>query len=166
MITPRTATSTGLHYIEVRLYADSGSHVGNVYDMEAIVARHSSNWTRDDYFEFNDNSSSAAALESTEYWGQTANGANDSEDWYSVYLAVGETLTAELLFLDSNADLDLQLRGPNGTTVHDSSYSSSNTESVTHTANSSGTYYLRVYVFAANPQSTAATDYDMEIQVN
>jgi hypothetical protein len=134
--------------------------------MEAIVARHSSNWQRDDYFEFNDTSSSSATVNATEYWGQTANGANDSQDWYSIYLANGETLDFDLLFLDSNADLDLELRGTNGTSVLDSSYSASNNESVSHTASSSGTYYVKIFVFGASIFSSAQTDYDMVIEVS
>jgi hypothetical protein len=155
-----TATSAGLHYIKVTLYLDdTGGTPGNLYEMETIVARHSSNWNDNDFFEYNDTQSSAAAVEDTYYWGLTANGATDEDDWYSIYLESGQTIDVDLRFVDSNADLDLEFRS--STSGLDYSLSASNNEDVSYTVSSSGTYYVRVTVFGSG-----STDYEMGITIN
>ena len=98
-------------------------------------------------------------MEDTYYWGLTANGATDEDDWYSIYLESGQTIDVDLRFVDSNADLDLEFRS--STSGLDYSLSASNNEDVSYTVSSSGTYYVRVTVFGSG-----STDYEMGITIN
>ena len=164
-ISTYTAISAGLHYIKVTLWVDLGIQGGNLYQMEAIVARHSNNWGVDDFFEPNDSQSSAVAIDDTNYWGLTANGANDSQDWYSIYLESGQTFSMDLHFVHNNADLDLELRSSSSALA--SAVTGTNDESITYTVSSSGTYYIKVFIYPFSSSfSTRTTDYEMDITVN
>ena len=72
----------------------------------------------------------------------------------------------DLLFVDNNADLDLDFRSSTGVLLTDSDTASDN-ESITHTVSSAGTYYIKVYIYPFSSSfSTRTTDYEMDITVN
>jgi hypothetical protein len=68
---------------------------------------------------------------------------NDT-DWYQIDLQNGDQLEWVTTFEHAEGDIDVELIGSDGSTVLDESTSTSDNETVSTTASSSGTYYLKV----------------------
>ncbi len=60
-------------------------------------------------------------------------------------MRTGQQLVARILFVSSSGDLDLDVYGPDGTTLLGQSHSSTDDESVTITATQDGRHYARVF---------------------
>ena len=72
--------------------------------------------------------------------------AND-DDWYELTVSAGNTtLYAAVSFTDDIADIDIELYDEDGDEL-DSSAGTSDTESITLTDATPGTYYLRVFLY-------------------
>ncbi len=83
-------------------------------------------------------------------------------DYFSVPLAVGDSLVASIEFTDANGDLDLRLQDASGDNL-DQSAGSSNIETVIlEGAAKSGTYYL---VVEGYPAETTENTYSIEVLV-
>ncbi len=135
------ASTTGWHYIEVYLYEN-----GTQYEMSVRT---------DDEFEENDDQGSAAAITAGNRTGLEC----FDNDYYKVFLWVGEEINATIWFNNTLADIDLSLYDTNGSSL-DESESVSGSESVTGTATVTGWYYINVYNY------TNATTYDMYIVID
>jgi Bacterial pre-peptidase C-terminal domain. len=96
-----------------------------------------------DTLEPNDDRSSATAVGSGDsYDGLSIHDSTD-EDYFAVPVADGETVIADIDFDHDDGDIDLELLSTTGEEL-DGSYSTSDGESVSHTAGESGTYYVYV----------------------
>ena len=69
------------------------------------------------------------------------------DDYYAVSLNEGDELTAAIGFSDDAADIDMELYDPDQTEI-EGSYSTSDDETVSITAEQTGTYYIRVYRYS------------------
>ncbi|MFC1654824.1 PPC domain-containing protein [Myxococcota bacterium] len=126
----------GTHYI--RVYGAAAA-VENAYEMLIEYGAP----CVDDQYEENDTDADATAWENmTTTTGLMLCGGD--EDWYSVTVGAGETLSASILFTHGqNADLDLYLYDPSGAEV-DYSMSTSDNEDVEEMGTVAGTYNIRV----------------------
>lgn len=79
----------------------------------------------------------------TEVIAGTYEGVCYDEDWYSVYLEEGATLTVDLTFNFTTVDLDLIIMDAAGNIVAES-YAHGATESLSYTSAEGGTYYIVV----------------------
>lgn len=68
-----------------------------------------------------------------------------NEDWFGVYLDVGQRLEAQIRFTHAEGDLDLSLTGPDPSAPLTESRTLLNVEELSHTASIAGTYHLRVF---------------------
>jgi len=113
-----------------------------------------------DALESNDDRSSATQLGSGgSYENLTLHSTND-EDFFEITVSEGETITADIEFIDDNGDIDLELQDASGSYL-EGSYSVSNDESIEYTAESSGTYYIRVHPWSGVPNS-----YDISVSTS
>lgn len=140
----RTANEAGTYY--VRVYRFSGNEADYSITVETSG---------------NDGSSFDDAIPASS--GTTSDYQVDGEDdYYSITLEEGEELTASIAFDDDVADIDMELYDP-GRNEIDGSYSTSDGESVSTTAEEAGTYYVRVYRYSgdrATYQLDVSTDSD------
>lgn len=103
----------------------------------------------DDAYENNDACASARAMTAGTYSNLVVKRyASGDEDWYSISVAAGATLTVTLSFTHARGDVDLQLYGTCGGAVLKSSTTTGNSESVsqTNSGGSATTYLVRVYL--------------------
>jgi PGF-CTERM protein len=98
-----------------------------------------------DQFEPNDNFGAATEIAASEYTDLTIQ--DGENDYFAVEMSQGQTLTAEIGFNNSQGDLDMGAYGPGETERDDSVSAFSDSESVSLTANQSGTHYVEVYGF-------------------
>jgi len=153
-----TAPQQAFVFIEVTLTADSGIVDGSPYDLDLLVGSTGLPCT-DDGFEDNDNVTSPSSLSA----GTTSNltVCPADEDWWEFPAAVGQLLTVEALFDNSDGDIDLEFMDFQGN-VLDVSTSNTDNEVVTATATGSGSHFVRVYLLNdAGPNG--GNDYDLEL---
>src|SRR5690606_4040614 len=82
------------------------------------------------------------------------------DDWYSFVASEGTAVTISMLFIDAEADLDLQLIDSDGSTVLKSSTGVVDNEEIVYGFSEGGTYYLRCFVYSGAP-SDAMADYTL-----
>ncbi len=87
------------------------------------------------------------------------------DDWYAITLTPGQSLDATFAFLNSTADLDVELFSSCGGGLIDQSTSTSNAENVSTTNNTGGniTVFLRMFVWNDN---APCNTYDMTIAIS
>ena len=156
-----TATAAGSYRVRVNLFRDEGSTPGNSYDMDIDIDRATSSCS-DDVFEENDTRSAAAPLGAGTERGLSACPSDD--DFYSVSVGAGDTITVAAEFSHAEGDIDLRLLDGSGSTVATSA-SGSDDESLTYTPTSSGRYTIRVSLFAdrgSTPGNTYSLNVDIE----
>jgi len=135
-----TASESGYFYIKVYQYSGSG-----IYSMTVTVTGGA---TQDDMGTGTDagNSLSAAtaipAGTGTGYLNST-----DTDDYYKVNLQSGQTIEVSLT-PPSGSDFDLELYDPSQFEVDSSTLGGSQTDIVTHTATSTGYFYIRSYRYS------------------
>lgn len=152
-----TVTTAGTYALRVWLYADAGSTPGNTYGLQ--YTRTNAVTCRVDMYEPNDDAASARAMNPGSFSGLGACAGND--DFYSISLTTGQTLTASALFSHAEGDVDMTIIDPAGSVV-DSGISSDNDETVSHTATADGVHLVRVYLF--RDQGTApGNTYDLTL---
>lgn len=136
-VTLYNATAT-VHYLRV----DSPGEDSNSYSLSlANVAA-----CQDDPLEDNDSSTAAVSVLSLPYSRDDLMICGVDEDWFSVTALAGDSMRFEILFLDTQADLDLYVYDALLNTVGYSSSSTDN-ELVTLSNMAATTYYVRVYSF-------------------
>jgi hypothetical protein len=131
-----TVNTTGTYYIHV--YGYGGAE--NTYSMD--VEFDSSGTCDDDDWENNDQLYNAAYVSDGTYGGLVY--CPNDEDWFYVYLNVGDTLYVDIDFVHANGNLDLKLYDPSEIEI-DSSTSTTDDESVSTLADESGYFYIQVY---------------------
>lgn len=86
----------------------------------------------------------------------------DDPDYYKLSANAGQTITARAFFVHSAAgDLDLHLLAADGVQVLDRSTSTSNDEMVTHTASTSGSFFVLVF---SDPAGTNTYALDLKVE--
>ena len=124
--------SAGIYYLKV-----FGDLNGNAYDLIW-------NSLTEDAFEENDDSGSAALLDTVELE-VTPGLVQLDEDWYSLTVAAGDNiLRIECLFAHSEGNVDLELFDPTGTTSIAIANSNTNNEDISVPNLPAGSYLLHV----------------------
>ena len=144
-----TATTTGTYLIHVWLGSDDAT-TGNTYSMDV-----SSGGCTSDAYEDNDVYGNPAGISLGTSTGLVV--CTDDEDWYSIDLTAGEELSVDLSFTDSSGDIDARILNPSLSTVS-VSLTETDDESLTHTAATTGTYLVHVWLSSddATPGNTYA----------
>ncbi len=110
----------------------------------------------EDAREPNDSSAAALPLGPGAYRGLAVCGGDD--DWFSVQVNTGDTLTVSLRFTHADGDVDLDLFS--GGTRLARSNSVTDQEAITHTATASGVLWVRVYGYGGDEN-----DYDLTVTI-
>ncbi|MFW9782856.1 MAG: PPC domain-containing protein [Candidatus Heimdallarchaeota archaeon] len=142
----------GVYYI--RVY---GPNFGNEYDLFWEDLMPSS--TGDDWMEENDNFWSSKRIDPKYFSGLKIVGGD--EDWFHIYLNPGDVIEVSIYFNHIEGDLELELYDPSYT-FRDGSYSITNSEYVSYTANVPGDWRIRVY----HAFSSSDVYYDLDIWLN
>jgi hypothetical protein len=151
------AVTAGTHVLRVFLQSDLGASPGNSYTLNV---QHNAAPCAQDTYEDNDTELTGRALAPGNY--NTMNVCVMDDDFYDIPVNSGDTIAASVTFMNPEGDIDLRLLNPLGFSVA-SSGGTGNTESINFTANLTGTYTLRVYLFtengaiAGNPYSLSLT---------
>jgi hypothetical protein len=87
----------------------------------------------------------------------------NDDDWFEFPVSVGAEIYVDALFVDADGDVDIYLHRPDGTQVG-ASISTSDDESISHTATTSGDYAVRVYLYGGTP--LAGNAYTLEISTS
>lgn len=72
-----------------------------------------------------------------------------NEDWFKISATAGQVLDVTMYLHDDFTDLDMKLYDSDGTTQLDSSTGVGDTENINYTFATSGTFYLKPYVFTS-----------------
>ncbi len=152
----------GTYFVRVYLYGDNGEP-GQSYELtvdvgEAPVEEPPAPCPTD-AFEGNDEANPMALTVGT-YTDLVV--CDDIDDWYSITLAEGQELTITAMFLDDEGDIDVRVFAPDGAYVT-AGTSVSDDEVVTLTAETAGTYAVRVYLFADAAGTDEGNMYDLDI---
>lgn len=152
------AEANGTYYVLIDLAADTGSDLGAEYSM--LVS-----WTElecpGDPFEPNDTDLQPWPVPPGTL--SSLNVCPAADDWFAVWLEPGEELTAEVVFDDSEGDLDLTLYGPGGIWLSESATLGS-VESVTIEAADSGYHQVWIELVEDLGVSTG-TEYDLTLDL-
>jgi len=109
----------------------------------------------DDRFEPNDDYNESATPERGTYEDLSLDG---EDDFYQLQLEESQEVDVTLAFSHAQGDVDLEIHGPDRTTLNDS-MSTTDDERIQFTAPSTGTYYVRVWPFWGD-----STTYDLELE--
>lgn len=151
-----TVTGTGSYIIHVYTFRGEGAAA---YTMDIAVDSGAAP-SCSDVFEPNDTLATAAPLAPGTYTGLALCDITNENDYYAVDLEAGERIEADAFFDDSVADLDMELFGPDGTTVLARGTSATDDESVAADATTAGTYTVRMYHYGGDVAS-----YDLTLRV-
>jgi hypothetical protein len=139
---PYTAATTGTHYILVTLYSDAGTTPGNSYDLDVGLVLS----CVEDLYEDNDTLATASGVTAGLLTGLGICSGDD--DYFSIWLGAGESISAELLFSDAEGDVDLALFDPNGIEVASSETLTDNEDIGPITATESGAWTVRASLWS------------------
>ncbi len=114
-------------------------NIGPMPDLEAALASIPL-CPQDDVLEDDDTRATATPL----VRGVATRAVVCDEDWFSLPVTAGIDVTVDVEFTDAFGDVDIHLYDPSGTQV-DTSTSTSDIESITHTALMSGDYAVKVF---------------------
>lgn len=153
-----TATAPGVYAARVYLASDLGPNPGNTYSLEIQTTMAP---CPSDVFEPNDTDTAARPLTAGTY--PNLNVCLGNEDFYAVQLAAGDVITVDLSFSHAEGDIEISLRGPSGTVLASGATSTDN-ERITWTAATSGTYVIRVWLYA-DAGSVPGNTYSMQIAI-
>lgn len=136
-----TTPSAVVSWLRTNAAADRGTAGNdNVYGAGELLLPDPPLCPLDDAHEDNDTRATATPLTA----GIALDGVTCDDDWFSLPVKVGETVTADATFSHAGGDVDIALYDPAGTFVA-SSTSVTDNESVSHFATTTGTYAVRVY---------------------
>ncbi len=155
-----TATRFGFFTIRVALGTDTGSVLGNPYDMNVSVGQAPAPMCSADALEENDSASAARPLSPGTQ--SNLNVCSGDDDFYSFNFAQGDDVTVNVAFSDAEGDIDLQLLNAGGTEV---AISDTNTddESISYTVATAGPYLVRVYLYG-DAGSVPGNPYSLSVQ--
>ena len=168
--TQNTSGAAKDYYFQVRAYTGATSFDCNDYTIDIVSMPDPCVTAVDDGFEDNDDCATAAAITPGTYLGNFVSVTD--EDFYSISVPDGATLTVDAIFLGVDGDVDLYLYddllvdcGTNGSALA-SSATTTDDESVstTNTSGASVTYYIELTVWG--PGGSDCNDYDLVIDVS
>jgi len=139
-------------YIATGLHGSNSSRA--VHAEWSISITDGSLCQQEDIYEQND--SLATATELPVPGTRDAYTCDGDDDWYSLPVEAGQTVTADALFVDADGDIDITLYDPWGSPLI-SGTSATDNESVSAVAAATGRHYVRVYGYnsAANYYTVA-----------
>jgi hypothetical protein len=152
--------NAGFITIQVTLWQDSGTP-GNPYDLDVTITPATPQTCPTDAFEENDARTSASPLSLGAQSG--LNTCPMDDDFYALSLTTGDQLTVSASFTNAEGDIDLELLDATGTAVA-SAGTTGNTETMTYTIPSSGTYYIRVFLYG-DAGSTLGNSYNLTTSI-
>jgi hypothetical protein len=156
-----TEPDGGFLTIQVTLYQDMGTMPGNPYTMEIIITPATPQMCTADALEENDSRGAAATITPGQRTG--LNTCTGDDDFYAITLAANDQVSAAASFNNGEGDIDMELLDSAGT-VLDSAGTTANTENVSATVPSAGTYYVRVFLFG-DAGSTTGNTYTLDVTV-
>lgn len=151
-----TAAAAGAVVVRVFLVSDYGPTPGTSYSL--AIANNVAPCAEDTYEE-NDSELFAASVAQGTIPGLRI--CPSDEDFFAIPVSAGDEITATVTFDQTEGDLDIRLLNPIGFSVA-SSGGTGNSESLTFTANLTGTYVLRVYLFG-DAGAIAGNSYTAEL---
>ncbi len=157
-----TQQNGGLLKILVTLYQDMGSMPGNPYQLQVIITQGQPQTCPADSFEENDTRATAKTISTGNH--TNLNTCTGDDDYYQITLAANDQIDATASFTNGEGDIDLELLDGSGT-VLDSSSTSNNSENVSFTVVTAGTYYLHVLLYA-DAGSTLGNTYSLNVSVS
>jgi hypothetical protein len=161
------ATVAATYYACVAFDSDDTTVGGGVsYDITATIVP----GCPADVYEPNDDIASAPTLAPGTYTGlhvctTVGSSTNPGGDYFAVDLLAGQTLNADVLFIDAEGDIDAQILDAAGT-AYVSAGSTSDNEIMTHTAAVDETVYVRVRLWADAGVAQIGNTYDLVLTVN
>ena len=138
-----TASGGGDYLVKVDLWSDAGPFPGNSYDLAVAFPG-----CQDDDREPNDSSLSATTTGSYAFTDYGLSLCTGDADWFERDLAAGDTIEVDVFFEHAAGDLDLELYVPPSASWETGAYSSTDDESLTFTATTTGTHFFRLYLYA------------------
>ena len=147
---------SGDYILNVQVVNESDSDFGVPYSIEIETTQMAV--CMDDSFEENDSQSTPAEIQVGEYGELSA----CDDDWYSVALSAGETVTIELSFDHTQGDIDLSFYDVDGVWL-DSASSSGDSETLSYDVEQSGYYSFNVRLFSDD--DTLGNTYSMILSV-
>jgi hypothetical protein len=154
-----TSTSGGTYLVYVYLWADSGTSIGNGYDMDITVG--APPVCAEDTYEDNDTDTAASVITAGSI--PSLRICPGDDDYYTTRVLTGQTITVDVLFLHAEGDVDVELFDASGASV-DTSTSMTDNETVTHTATSDGAYIIYIYLYA-DDGTTLGNDYSIDLTI-
>jgi hypothetical protein len=154
-----TAATDDIYAVHVYLYQDLGTTPGNGYSMTVDVASGAQAMCPEDAFDPNSSPQTAPLISLGSYPGLSV--CPGADDYFAVQLAAGQTLQADLAFINAEGDIDLGLLDDTGTVVALSN-GSTDGESITYSVPTDGYYFVWVYLYADGGM-TPGNSYDMSL---
>lgn len=158
------APATGTYYLQVYLYADYGPPLvdGAAYDLNLTVAAPAVACGAD-ALEPNNTPQQATVVGGVGVWTGLEQCAD--ADWFVLFANAGQTIDVTALFQFADGDIDATLYTSNQVEVGHGGATTDN-EQITVVAPSTGTYLLKVYLYADNGGGLAGgAAYDLDIEV-
>ena len=152
--------------LEVQVWSGSTQNC-NTYDMMWASVPDPCTVTPDDSFEENDSCGTAAAITTGLTTGLFVRYEGVDNDWYSISVPAGATISADAIFLDANGDIDIEMYDACGGTLLDSGAQSGvdiENASWTNMGVSAVTVFINVFVWAGSIQ--ACNTYDLNIDIS
>ena len=143
-------------YVRVFLYGDDDAGGGSAYTITATVGA-----CPTDPFEPNDTQDSAAALTAGEHDGLLV---CLDDDWYSIELTAGASLSVGVLFPNTEGDVDAKLYDGSGEVLLESVSTDDDEAIGPWEATADGPVYLRIYLYADQGESYGNT-YQLQVTV-
>jgi|GEM_PF-996841 len=151
------ATAPDTFLLEVVLINDSGVVPGNVYDLDLTVV--DTSLCADDSDEENDTQNNAAPLTGPLTTARTS--CPLDEDWFFFAVSAGDTATVDILFANSDGDLDVNLYDELGNLL-DASATTTDDEQVSATALADANLFVQV-VLAQDQGPNVGNAYDVQL---
>lgn len=150
------APSSGRYVLRAFMGQDLGPNPGNTYSLDLALG------CGEDRLEPNDTEAAARSLSLPASELELAL-CPENDDFYGVQLTAGQTVRITTRFSDAEGDIDLRLIRPSGTTAESAS-STSDDETIEHTATETGRHVLRVFLFS-DAGRRPGNRYDLSIEV-
>ncbi|MCP4872219.1 MAG: hypothetical protein GY898_26245, partial [Proteobacteria bacterium] len=154
-----TAATTGTYLLQVLLFSDSGSVVGNPYDLDVAITPPPA--CPSDSLEPNDSQITGAPVTDGSYPGLSA--CTGDDDWYLLELLAGETLELDLIFSHAEGNIDVVVVDDLGNELASSS-TTTDDESLSFTAPGYSLIGIEV-ILETDLGSLPGNSYDLEVLI-
>ncbi len=154
-----SVTTSATYFLLVTLAAEGPPNTGNAYDLSLSGTLST---CTDDAFEEND--SEAAAVPITTGLTSGLQACPVDVDFYSFAVVAGEIIDIDVFFSHADGNVDAELLDPAGDPIVEA-FSTTDNETIAHTASSTGTYLLGVELYTdAGP--TPGNSYSVDLSIN